>query len=377
MVKTNEIELLRILEVIKETAVPLKNKKVTLGFDAFIDHLVKVIRHKGEASSATYFESSLDFGQYIIDKDGKNFSIEIEDIASKIGGNMPITANALARSVNAVNCIGPLGYPAIHSTFKELSNYCKLYSFGNPGFSKLLEFKTGKIILAESGKLQFITWEMIRDTIGKDTLVSLFTDTDLAVILNWGELDYSTAVWKGLLNEIMLPAAGKKRSLGFFDLSDCSSRTPEQVSEALTLISAFAEYWDVTLSLNLNEAAIVFKVLTGHPAVNMDDENTAQVIFEKLGIETILIHHSKNAIAVSKKGVEKRESFFVANPLISTGAGDNFNAGYCLGRLMNLDNGASLVLGNATASWYMRSGCSPSLQDLQTFLTAQGQRNNS
>jgi hypothetical protein len=368
MMMRKETELPGIIKAISNESSSIRNKKITLGFDAFVDHLVKIIRHKEDNASPTYFESSLEFGQYILDKGGKNFSVEVQEIASKIGGNMPITANAFAQSIPGVNCIGPFGYPTIDPTFRELSNQCNLFSFGNPGLSKLLEFKTGKMMLAQSGQLQLITWENIRDLVGKDLLVSLFAGADLVVLLNWGELDYSTAVWKGLLNEVLIPAGAGKKPLGFFDLSDCSNRTHEQVKEALDLIKQFAQYWDVIFSLNLNEAAIVYDVLTSQTAADKNFGDIAQEIFETLGIDTVLIHHAKNAIAASKKGLEERNSFFLEAPLISTGAGDNFNAGFCIGRLMDLDNGASLVLGNATASLYMRSGVSPGLDEIKTFL---------
>ncbi len=368
MMIQNKDEIVQILEALKNESSSLNNKKITLGFDAFVDHLVKVIRQKDENATPTYFESSTEFGQYILDKGGKNFSLEVEAIASKIGGNMPITASAFAQSIHSVNCIGPLGVPATDPTFQPLSAHCNLYSFGNPGMSRLLEFKTGKIMLAQSGQLQSITWEEIRDTIGKETLRSLFTATDLVALLNWGEMDYSTAVWKGLLNEILVLPGVKKKSLGFFDLSDCSNRTHDQVKEALDLVKEFSRYWNVILSLNLNEASIVYQVLTERSAADQTADEIAPVVFEHLGIETVLIHQAKRSVAINENGMVDRNSFFLETPLISTGAGDNFNAGFCMGRLMNLDNGASMVLGNATSALYMRSGLSPNLAVIEVFL---------
>jgi hypothetical protein len=109
-----------------------------------------------------------------------------------------------------------LGYPDIHPAFKQMPPNCRLYSFANPGASNVLEFKTGKIMLAEMKSLNSIEWEFIRDTIGPKTIVELFNSSDLIALLNWSELDNSTSVWKGLIADIMPQLDVKKRPIGFF-----------------------------------------------------------------------------------------------------------------------------------------------------------------
>ena len=54
--------------------------------------------------------------------------------------------------------------------------------------------------------------------------------------------------------------------------------------------------------------------------------------------------------------------------LISTGAGDHFNAGFCLGKLIGADNEIALQLGVATSGYYVRTAKSPAPGDLVSFL---------
>src|SRR5690348_6175176 len=136
------------LENIKSRFSGLSSKSITMGFDGFIDIVLKVIRQKGTESS-TYFESAQELGQYMIEKGGKNFSIELEELTTKLGGNVPITANALGRLGPQVSCVGSLGHPLIHPVFKQMPSNCHLYSFANPGASNVLEFQKGKMMLAE------------------------------------------------------------------------------------------------------------------------------------------------------------------------------------------------------------------------------------
>jgi sugar/nucleoside kinase (ribokinase family) len=87
-----------------------------------------------------------------------------------------------------------------------------------------------------------------------------------------------------------------------------------------------------------------------------------------LSVNTLLLHHSKQAIAISYDGVSMEESFFIADPVISTGAGDNFNAGFAAARLMELNNNLSVLYANAISGFYVRNGRSPGLEDLINFL---------
>ena len=190
---------------------------------------------------------------------------------------------------------------------------------------------------------------------------------DLISILNWSELDNSTAIWKGLLTDILPKSAPSKRPIGFFDLSDCSKRPECAIHEAMDLLNAFSEYWDVMLSLNLNEAAIVHSVLTQKKVKEENVEKMCEEIFAKLNIHTVIIHSSKQAVA-RDNSFNKRKTVFIKEPMISSGSGDNFNAGFCVGKLLNLETGMSLALGHATSSLYMQSANSPTVAKLLEFL---------
>jgi sugar/nucleoside kinase (ribokinase family) len=361
------IEEMTTLEILKSKLPSLSSKSVTLGFDGFIDNVIKVIRNKDHQDSPSYFESTKELGEYIIEKGEKSFSIELEELTTKIGGNVPITANALAHIGAHVSCIGSLGYPSIHPAFRQMPSNCHLYSFAEPGSSNVLEFKTGKMMLAEMKSLNKISWEFILETIGTQTILELFGKSDLVALLNWSELDNSTGVWKGLLKDILPQLKDRKRSVGFFDLSDCSRRSDDSIREAIKLLKGFSEYWDVVLSLNLNEATIIHSVLTRKK--EDDVKKMCEEIYDNLNISMVVIHFAKGSVARNKNGLHAGKSFLVANPAISTGAGDNFNAGFSAGMLMNLDVESSLTLGHATSSSYMRSGQSPTPDELLEFLS--------
>jgi sugar/nucleoside kinase (ribokinase family) len=360
---------LNLLEIIKTGEAALRNKTVSLGFDAFVDSVVKVIRQKDVDGKAHYFESTLAFGEYIVDKGKKSFSIEMEEITNKLGGNMPIMANAVAQMGPKVSCIGPMGRDAIHPVFRPMQEYCELYSYADPGLTKVLEFPSGKIMMAEMTGLNNIPWEFIRDSVGVNTFLDLFSGSDLIAVLNWSELDNSTAIWQGLLRDVLNHTTSQNRPVGFFDLSDCSKREATSIREALSLLSDFSHHWDIVLSLNLNEASILTNVFGMEHDSPGDIKRMCEYIFAKLNIHTVIIHTARSSVAMDSSGLYAQNSFYLDKPIISSGAGDNFNAGYAIGRLLDLQTEACLTLGNATSALYMRSTKSPSIDELVDFLS--------
>ncbi|HEX6227087.1 MAG TPA: PfkB family carbohydrate kinase [Chryseolinea sp.] len=356
-----------LIDLLRMRGPELSAKTVTLGFDGFIDSVVKVIRSKGDQHPVSYFNSPYAFGEYITAKGDKNLSIELETMTTKLGGNMPIMANAIAQMGPRVSCLGPLGYPDIHPVFRQMPPNCELHSYADPGITKVLEFRTGKIMLAEMGNLNNIEWSFIKETIGIKTFLELFTKSDLISLLNWSELDNSTAIWKGLLDDVLPKATPSRRPIGFFDLSDCSKRAESSIREAMNLLNAFSQYWNVVLSLNLNEAAIVCSVLTEKTAGEEDVGKMCEQIFASLKIDTVIIHSSKQAVARDST-LSIRKTTFIKDPIISSGSGDNFNAGFCIGKLLGLETAMSLELGHATSSLYMLSAHSPSVKQVLEFL---------
>ncbi|HEY6975119.1 MAG TPA: PfkB family carbohydrate kinase [Chitinophagaceae bacterium] len=353
---------------IKSNETILKSKKATAGFDGFIDTIVRVIKTKQDEKASILFSTIKEFGEYIIEKQGSSFSLETEEPNNKPGGNMPLMSNTLGRLGVHVNCIGALGYPHMHPVFKNLSSNCSLHSFADPGTSTAFEFNDGKIFLAQMGALNTLGWDKIKEIIGLDTLISLYSESDLLCIVNWSEIDASTDIWKGLLRDVFpkytIPV---EKQIAFFDLSDCSKRSNESVSEALMLLKEFARSMKVVLGLNKNEARLIYKVLYQENA-GEDLKQPGEKIFERLAIETLVLHSSKEAIAFSKNNVFSCKSFFIGNPVISTGAGDNFNAGFCTAQLLQSDLESSLIFANAVSGFYVKTGTSPQLADVIKFL---------
>jgi hypothetical protein len=348
----------------------LISKNVAAGLDGFVDSIVKVIDHKTQSGGAVFFNSIAEFGHYIAGKKGSGFSLETEELFQKLGGNMPILANAMAAMGTKVNCVGAFGIPVIAGVFREMHQHCTLHSFTNPGFTTAIEFADGKMMLAQMTDLNHADWNTIKDTIGLNNLAKIFTGSDLVCLVNWSELDHSNHIWEGLLAEVFAAmVADEKPRQFFFDLSDCSKRSHTAIKTALGLIKKFAKYGKVTLSLNKNEANILYKTFVDS-IIPVDLEDIGFQLFNILNLDCLVLHTAKLSLAWDKYGAYSDLPANIPEPIIFTGAGDNFNAGFCMANLLDLDTELSLIVANIVSHIYISTGKSPDLHNLNNHISA-------
>src|SRR5204863_262645 len=147
-------------------------------------------------------------------------------------------------------------------------------------------------------------------------------------------------------------------------------RTAKDILRALELIGYFEKYFDVILGLNEKEAYEIGRVLgLSSKSRSRDDLSLLGAeVQRRLAIQTLVIHPVAYALAVSQGVVSLVEGPYVEKPLITTGAGDHFNSGFCLGKMLGFDNAASVLIGVTASGFYVRSARSPNIEDLTQML---------
>jgi sugar/nucleoside kinase (ribokinase family) len=100
-----------------------------------------------------------------------------------------------------------------------------------------------------------------------------------------------------------------------------------------------------------------------------DLQDTGNKLLTAVNIQTLIIHSSKISIAWDNDGMHISEPVFIAEPKMSTGAGDNFNAGYCIGKMLGLETEAALALANAASNIYINTGESPGIGKLLSYFS--------
>jgi sugar/nucleoside kinase (ribokinase family) len=180
-----------------------------------------------------------------------------------------------------------------------------------------------------------------------------------------------TACWRLLQREVL--ATLPHRPHVFLDLVDPSGRGESDVAAMLEAVRGFEGPCRTVFGLNLTEAAVITRVL-GLPAVadGLDAMAAgAEAIRARLGLSEVVIHNrTGNAVAWQGGRAAAEPGPHCAAPKKSTGAGDRFNAGYCLGLLLGLDGRARLDLGSAMAGFFLRHARSAAAHELVAFLRA-------
>ena len=97
-------------------------------------------------------------------------------------------------------------------------------------------------------------------------------------------------------------------------------------------------------------------------------EENAKAIRNELGLSCVVVHPRRGAAAATEIESASFAGPFVQKPLISTGAGDHFNAGFCLAHVLGFSLSESLCVGCATSGYYVRTGETPDSAKLADFL---------
>lgn len=347
--------------------------KTVLGLDGFIDEIVHIVDKRYDVNDYTKIDSMEEYGKRIIKAAGLSTNIEMVPVKVKLGGNGPIMSNALAHLGLDVTYIGALGYPLINDVFKPMEAICSLISIAQPSHTHAVEFDDGKIIMAKTEAFKDINWDNIQRRVGLERLKVLLKECDLFGLENWTMVPYMSDIWKRLLMDI-LPHLGKREQepLAFFDLADPEKRKDRDILEAIELIKSFSSYFKVILGLNKKEAFEVARVLGVFPEESIQEEVTLKqlniAIAESMGIYCVVIHPVDCASAVVEGQYFETKGPYTSKPMLTTGAGDNFNAGFCYGQVLGLPVVESLITGVANSGYYVRNGKSPNIDELLDFL---------
>lgn len=340
--------------------------RATVGLDGFVDAIIAVVAKRESAEKFSRVATIAEFGQRIIAAAGRSANIELVVERTKLGGNGAIMAHALALLGVQVTYVGNAGYPAIHPVFADLARRATVRSMAEPGYTDALEFDDGKLMFGKHAALHEVTWANLLARVGRDQLLADFTQADLVGLQNWTMLPYMSDIWEHVLTELCpaLPAAPRRQF--FFDLADPAKRDREDLRRAVATIGRFQQYFDTHLGLNESEGRQVAAVL-GYRGSD-DVLALARYIREQLPISTVVVHPRAFAVAASASGVVKVDGPTVPRPVLSTGGGDHFNAGFCLGKLLAATDEVALQLGVAVSGYYVSRGQTPTTADLIEFL---------
>ena len=347
----------------------VSNLSAFVGLDGFVDEIIHVVDKREDAHSFARIPTIKALANRIIDAAGRSTNIELVPQRIKLGGNGPILANALAGFGVRTSYVGALGYPNLHPVFSPLADKGEVFSIAEAAHTDALEFTDGKLMLGKMTPLNDVTWPNLLERMGRSAFETKIRSSHLISFVNWTMVPHMSEIWEAILNENILPKRGSNQT-AFFDLCDPEKRNNEDIAHAMNLLGRFRKHLRVILGLNEKEAMELAEVY-GIPAGSDSPEDRcslAESLFKKINVDLLVVHPVSYALAVTNAITTWVPGPLIEKPVITTGAGDHFNAGFCLGQLLNMSPEHSLQLGVASSGHYVRTGKSPQIQDLKQLL---------
>lgn len=337
------------------------SKHLLVGFDGFVDEIIHVVDKRKNDHDYERIPDIKAFSERIAKVAGLSANIELVPIQTKLGGNGPIMANAIIAQEHEVSYIGALGKYYIHPVFRDFADVCKkVITLTEPGHTDALEFYDGKIMMGKMNNLVEVSFENLLEKLPRPELEKLLAETDLVAFTNWTMLSNLNGI---ILEFNKIISNQKEKPLVFLDLADPKKRTHEDIRNVLTIISDMKA--DTILSMNLSESTIISLIL----GIKEDEILTRAIkIREKMGIAGIVIHPTNGAAIATAAENKWIDGPYTAKPKLTTGAGDNFNAGFCNAWLAGMDPSECLALGVCSSGYYVRNAASATRDELRSFM---------
>lgn len=354
---------------------PHSSKKCFVGFDGTTDEILEVVDRRESPDAYEPLPTISALGKRISDAAGKSTNLELVRKKQKIGGNGPICTVALLAANHEITFVGTLGSPGeIEPLFHSMTDRCRhVFSLGPSSTTWALEFDDGKVMLGRLEAFRQITLDRLLEQIPEEELVALHEEADIVISANWTMVLETNEIWRFMANEVAPQLTDRPADHPrwmFVDLADPAKREVSDIQEALHLLGKLGEKYSVVLGLNESEAAQIGRVcgfeLTGYGPDELIE--LAEGIRQTVGLTRVVIHAVRLAVSAEEGQSHFIEGPYCKHPALTTGAGDNFNAGYCNGLLFGLKPEEAITSGVATSGFYVRNAKSPTLKELAQFL---------
>jgi pfkB family carbohydrate kinase len=359
-----------VIEKFKAKAVVAASGRLSgiCGFDGFIDTFVRL---QTPASMA-------EFGPKVAAAAGIAASYPVRHLGDKFGGNGPLFAAAL-NDIHAgkidVTYIGAMGRGEVLPIYQEAlgGKTKRLYTLAQPAHTTCLEFTDGKVMLCDMAACAEVTWERVLECVGQSALDAELNAAAFISAVNWGKLPHAGPIWSHLAARLAKLGRSAKEVFFFMDLAEFETRSLADRKDLLDRLPAITRQCQTMLSFNLKEAWQMGEVFGGTYHGRKDADSVAELaafLRSRITVDRIIIHPNDGAACASAAGAVYVPGPFCREPLISTGAGDNFGAGCLAAAMKGLDDVGIILAGNCASGHFVRSGRSASFADMLKLIVA-------
>ncbi|WP_435101804.1 hypothetical protein [Halarchaeum sp. P4] len=341
-------------------------ERVVFGFDGFVDRVRTVVEDRHGRADFDTLDSLSELGARISASAASNSSLSFEWLQDDLrtGGHTCHLARAYGTLGYDPVMVGTYGTP-IDDVFEEEFAAYPMHSLGSPGYTDAVEFDDGKLMLTEGGSGTTLDWAHVRETVGVETLADYLDGASLLGIGYVSWIPSLPSVVDGLREEVW-PLLDDPPETVLFDPADVRRLDEDVVIEARAAVERLDEVVDVTVSSNRFETKVLAEHYAGRAAESLRED--AELVAATLDVSRFVGHGLHESVVVSEE-THAVQNPVTDDPVLTTSSGDHFNAGLALGLLCGLDDAAAVVVGNALAGVFVRTGSPPAYDDVRAFVT--------
>lgn len=349
-------------------ALPASHPDASLafGFDGFVDRVREVVDQRDGPQTYRALDELATFGERIHASaaDGASYASEWCQLGTRCGGHVAHLSRAMVRLGCRPTLFGTFGTP-LHRQFREEFSNCELHSFGQPTVTDVIEFDDGKLMFQDTGRQRTLNWETIRERVGLETIADAVDGTPLFGLGYWAFLPRMATIWDGIRTDLWPVLSDPPASI-LVDPADVRQVTTKRLRAGRDALAALDDTVPVTMSGNYAETM----VLAGLDSREDSDSLTAAAdrARKALGVTRYAAHSPVASTLATADGTVRAAVPRTDEPVLTTSAGDHFNAGLVLARLAGVTGGAELVVGNAVAGHFVRTGEPPSYDEVRSFV---------
>ena len=335
---------------------------IVIGIDGYIDEVWQIVESRTDLEDYSIYDRMGAFSHALVECNEGGFSNEIIRKRRSYGGFTANTCKAVWRLGVKPEILCMFGTERIDPLFAEFVSSTNLTSVGEPAVCQIYEFSDGKVMLAHSEDVMGFNWSCLTGAIPESKLKSLFGGADIIALGYWSVMHAFDEIVENICRLIR---NDKKIHRMFFDFADIRKRSRSSLENTIEKLAELNGQVPMTLSLNEHEAELLFSCYGKTFVHDAEDDEQVERMRGVLGIDELVVHTPYFAAAASaSEGCCTMRQTYCESPLITTGAGDNFNGGYIVARLKGLNISERLAFANAATYLYVSRGYSPDKDEL-------------
>ncbi len=340
--------------------------QVAFGFDGFVDRVRRMVDERQDAETYDALPTLEALGDRISTSAAADSSLSIEWLSTDVrtGGHVAHLSRAYAQLGYEPVMLGTFGEPVVDPFTAEFDPEW-MTSFGEPGYTDAVEFADGKLMLMEIGTTRKLDWAAITDAVAPREIADQIDGSRLLGIGYFADMPQLPTIAEGLRADVW-PLLDSPPETIVVDPGDVRKLTNEELRAGMGSLAGLDELAPTTISANRFETSVLAEVLADDVSDALVD--SAEAAADALDVTRFVGHGVDESVTVGPDGTYRAAVPRVTEPEITTSAGDHFNVGLSLGLINGLDDGASIILGNAVASWFVRTGDQPTYDEIREYL---------